>query len=840
MTALTEGEARDRARLIEVESYDVFVDLTADPVRSRSEVRFRCREPGAATFADLTATAVLGAVLNGWELGSPVEGRLGLPGLDVSNVLVVDAEVGYSRSGRGLSRFTDTQDGATYLATMCYPTHAPSVFCCFDQPDMVATMTLGLVLPAGFECVSLGPVISRPAPGQAGLWRFGPVRCTSFDVTFAAGPFVRDWEESAGIDGVKLSLWRRGSLGGAAGVADIARWGEIARQALERYEQILGVPCPDPKYDIAFVPDLTAMAVSIPGLMMVDESLLARLADAGDDVAPMVCAHEVAHLWFGGLVGMRWWDDVWLDEAMATYMSYTAEIDGFDEPWTAFCYRDEPRAYLADELPGREAVSSPVANVAEALLRPSGLTYCKGAAAVRQLAALIGDDALRAGLGLYMREFGGRRADLDDLVGCWSRASGRDLAGWAEEWLRAEGASVLRTSMTTSTDGLRLESVAVRQEQPRTHRIDLGLYGWQGGRLVRWRVLDAEVSGPLTEVHDERRWAAPAVVVPNDGDLTYAHVEFDEPTLRGLARVSMDVGDPLTEAVCWNAAWRMVLRGSLAAADFAELVMRRLDGVSAVLPVAAEVLLERAVSCADVYAPVSERGALRKRIAWGILSATDRPGAFEGRQRPLLRMLAAGFAASAQGNEQLGLLRSWLSADSLPSGLVVDAELRGRMLMTLSARGLASDADLEAMAAADPVAGRQNAATCRAMRPEAAAKEAAWTAALSESVEWPMALASARGVWVPGQESLMGGYAERYFTEALPAIDGREVRVMRNLARTLYPVTLPGAVADPGGPLDGLSRALQVVVEEREEMARWVLAARAAQRRADWPGRPPA
>jgi len=839
VTALTEGEAGDRARLIEVESYDVFLDLTADPVRSRSEVRFRCREPGAGTFADLTATTVLGAVLNGWELGPPVEGRLGLPGLDLSNVLVVEAEVGYSGSGRGLSRFTDPQDGAGYLAAMCYPTHAPSVFCCFDQLDMVATMTLGLVLPPGFEGVSLGAVLGRPAPGEAGLWRFGPVRGTPCELTFAAGPYVRDWEGSAGTEGVKLSLWRRGSLGGAAGVADIARWGEVARQALERYEQILGVPCPDPKYDIAFVPDLTALAVSIPGLMMVNESLLARLSDPRDDVVPMVCAHEVAHLWFGGVVSMRWWDDVWLDEAMATYMSYTAGIEGFGEPWTAFCYRDEPRAYLADELPGREPVASRVANAAEALLRPSGLTYCKGAAAVRQLAALIGDDALRAGLGEYMREFGGRRvADLEDLVGCWSRAAGRDLAEWAQEWLRSEGASVLLAAAVTSSDRSRLDSVTVRQEDPRTHRIDLGLYGWSDGRLSRLQVIGAEVSGPLTEVRVDGLAAGtpvPDVVVPNVGDLTYAHVEFDEPSLRGLARAAMDVGDPLTEAVCWNAAWRMVLRGTLAAADFAGLVLRRLGGVAPVLPVAVEVLLDRAVSCADVYTQVSGRGVLRERIAAGVLSAIDQPGA------PGERMFAAAFAACAQSDEQLSLLRSWLRGGSLPSGLAVDAELRNRMLMTLSARGLASEDDLEAMAAGDPVAGRQNAATCRAMRPEAVAKEAAWTAALSESVDWPLALASARGVWVPGQEALMGGYAERYFTEALPAIDGREVRVMRNLARTLYPATLPEAsalVEASAGTeaLDGLSRALRVVVEEREEMARWVLAARAAERRADWPG----
>lgn len=838
MPVLTETEARVRAGLLDVRSYDVFLDLTAGaagPVRSRTEIRFGCREPGAATFAELAAAAS-SAVLNGRAVGPPAGGRLALPGLAAENVLVVEAEAAGSE---GLTWFPDPADGASYLLYMGYPTQAPGVFCCFDQPDLTATTTLSLALPAGWDVLSNGPVTERPPAGQAGVWRFGPVRGTrTYDLTIAAGPYVEEWRGAGGAEGsVRMSIWRRPSLDGADGVAGLARFAETAQRALEYYERTLGVPCPYPKYDIGFVPRLNALAVSIPGLMLVNESLLARMADPDDDVVAMVCAHEVSHLWFGCHVSMRWWDDLWQDEAMATYMSYAALGDA----WAAFCYREKPRAYQADALPGRQPVSSPVASAGDALLRLPALTYSKGAAVIRQLAALIGDDALRAGLADFMRRFGGGSVGLDDLIACWSRSSGRDLGGWADEWLRTEGASTLRGTLVAAADGT-IGSLTVRQEQPRTHRLDVGLYDWAGSGLRRRRVISAEVSGPVSEVAVPAGETMPDALVLNDGDLSYAEIAFDPATLEALTRAAMDVGDPLTEAVCWNAAWRMVTAGSpvtgaLAAADFAGLVIRRLRG-SGALPVAAvEVLLERAVTAADRYAPGAERAGLRAAIASACLDGVSAAVAGSARQRAL----AAGFAASADTPEQHALASLWLDGGSRPDGLAFDGDLRGNLLRTLAARGLASDDDLEELVAADPVAGEENRTTCRALRPDAAAKQAAWTAALAAEADWRMAVAAARGIWVPGQEAELGRawlaeYRDRYFTEALPALDGREVRVMRHLARALYPATLaePETLAATAAALERggrLSHWLRLVLLEQEAILRSVLAARSVRPR---------
>ena len=651
MAALTEVEARTRAGLLDVDSYEVFLDLTVQPVRSRTETRFRCREPGAASFADLAAGSVLGAVLNGRRLDPPVDGRLALPGLGADNVLTAEAEVAWSRSGQGLTSFTDPADGAAYVTLTCYPSSAPGVFCCFDQSDLTATMTLSVALPGGWECIANGPVTHRPPEGRPGLWQFAPVPAMApCEVALCAGPLVTDWHGDGGGGHVAMTVRRRRSLGGADGLAGLGTFGELSRRAIGQYERLLGVPCAFPKYDIVAVPDLAALAESMPGLMLVNESLLARMIDPDDDKVAIVAAHEVAHLWFGCLVGARWWDDVWLDEAMATYLCYTIMSDPVDAgtpdmagPWTAFCYRHELAAYRADELPGAEPVSAPVASATEALAKPPAITYHKGAAVIRQLAALIGDDALHGGLGDYLTRYRASGvAALDDLIACLSRASGRDLAGWADEWLRTEGASALRPELTAAPDGT-IGSLAVTQDRPRTQLIGIGLYDLDGTRLRRRQVVHAEVGGERTPVPSLAGEKLPDAVVLNDGDLSYTRVRFDERTLRTLAAAAMDVGDPLTEAVCWTAAWQLVIAAELAAADFADLVIRRLAGPALTGPpsagppipglplVGVETLLERAVECADVYAPPADRAAIRERVAGTVLELTERtPAALPG------------------------------------------------------------------------------------------------------------------------------------------------------------------------------------------------------------------
>jgi len=833
----TQAEAEARAALLEVESYAVLLDLAAEPglVRSRAVIRFRCREPGAATFADVRAPAVTRVICNGQHLdpGRTVSGgRLHLRGLSASNVLMVDTEFPYSSDGRGLSRFADAADGADYVLGQCFPVSAPSVFCCFDQPDLRADLTLAVSAPAGWECVANGEVTGRPADGGAGTWRFAAVPgMKPYELALCAGPYVTAAEQAhRGAGGaVRMSVRGRRSLTGSAGMARVVA---VVRDALACYERLLGVACPYPKYDIVFAPDLGPLAVSLPGVMTVNETLLQRMADPGDDFAPLVLAHEVAHLWFGCLVEGRWWDDLWLAEALATYLSHVAgeQVLGIDAPWRAFCLREQEAAYRADTLPSTQPVSSPVASAADALARPAAITYAKGASAVRQLAALIGGDALQAGLREYLTRFGGATATLADLVECWSAASGRDLHGWSWQWLRTPGVNLLRPELTLAADDT-VTSLAIVQEPPpgqemlRTHRVTIGLYELDGGTLRRRGAVDAELSAGRAEVPQLAGTVAPHAIIANDGALTFARIRFDGRSLRALLACALDLDDPLTEAVCWNAAWDMTTAAEMGVAEFTDLVARRIAGGRP--PAGVAELVRHVVTGADYYAEPARRPALRERVAAAALAGARRarPG------RRAQRVLAVAFAATAQGEGQFSLLRAWLDGTSLPDGVQSDLELRGQALATLSPHGLAGDEDLDAFAAVDPVGGEAQRATCRALRPDPAAKEAAWAAALTPGQSGRMALAHARGVWVPGQEAILAPYRDRYFAEALPALAGREVSAGGRLARMLYPAILAdaatiGATEAAAGRGD-LGEPLRLMLLEQRAILLQVLAARA-------------
>jgi len=767
MADLTEDEAIDRARTIEIESYEIFVDLTAEPVLSRTEVKFRWLRPDVSTFAELRMQDVRGATLDGVSLPRPEDGRLWLSRAGGSDqaILVVEAEAGYSQEGRGLTRFTDPADGAGYVMASCYPDCGPELFCCFDQPDLTATFRFAVRVPDSWDCVANGQLARR----EDDVCTFTPVSgMRPYDLTFCAGPFPAAARDQAGQ--TEVTVRHRRSLLGQAAVASLPQFIGYARDAIAWYAETLGVPCQYPACDIVFMPDLGAMALSTPGLMVVNEKLLGRPAEAGDQRSAMVCAHEVAHLWFGCLVGPRWWDDVWLDEAIATYLSYAAlaAIAGVSESlsWTGFAYTHKPEAYNADGLPSRQPVSSPVSTAGQGRDKPFGILYVKGASVIRSLAALIGDDALRRGLSDCLSRFAFASATLDDLVGCWSRASGQDLASWAEQWLRAEGTTTIWLD----------ENDAVVQDVPRRQRIDIGLYDTDGyGRLRRRSLLHAELEAERTVVPELT--SADAVVL-NDQDLSYTRTGFDARSRQVLTVAACQVGDPLSEAVCWNGFWLLVTSGELPAARFTDMACRRLQAGG--LPeVGVETLLSRAVEAADAWAPPRQRAGLREHIADATWTAAgDR------------RKLAIGFAASAQADSQLARLEAWLAGKDVPEGLAVDAELRARILFTLAARGLARGKDIDALPRLDPVTGEVNRATCLAMQPDLAAKEAAWAAALSPGEPTRIAQARAAGIWVPGQEELMAGYRDRYFTEALPALATRKPSPKSRLSRLLFPVTL--------------------------------------------------
>jgi aminopeptidase N len=753
----------------------MFLDLTTQPVASRTEIRFRWLGESRQTFADLRTLRVVSVTLDGAALPPPADGRLRLKRNGDEAVLVAEAEVAYSLDGGGLSRFTDPADGATYLSANSYPDSGPEVFCCFDQPDMTATFRFSVRMPAGWECVANGQVRSI----QDGVCTFAPVAgMRPYDLAFCAGPFTTAVRIQAGR--TELTVRHRRSLTGTTAVASLPQFIDYARQAIGWYEDNLGVPCPYPAYDIVFTPDLAATALSVPGLMVVHEGRLGR-AEAGADLDNAgLCAHEVAHLWFACLVGPRWWDDVWLDEAIATYLSYAALAaligTSESESWAEYAYTDKLLAYLADDLPSRVPVSSPVATAQQGRDTPYGILYVKGASVIRALGALIGDQALRAGLRQYLTRFGFGSATLDDLIGCWSEASGRDLAEWGRQWLGTEGAPTIWLD----------DEGTVCQDVPRWQRVGIGLFDMDGdGRLRRRKLLTAELDGEQTAITELASVAAAAVaVVLNDQDLSYTRIGFDPRSRQALADVACHMDDPLTEAVCWNGFWLLLTSGEVPANQLADMVCRRLAAGD--LPRSGvEILLRRAVEAADWWTDPALRAGLRERIADTARRAIDTGG-----PAGITRALAVGVAGSVQTGRQLAMLGAWLAGADLPDRLTVDADLRARILCALAARGEARDSDIDALPALDPVTGEANRAMGLAMRPTTEAKEAAWAAALSPGTPTRIAVGYATGLWIPGQEELMARYRDRYFTEALPQLADRPRRVAQRLSRLLFPSIL--------------------------------------------------
>ncbi len=734
-TGLTRAEAARRADLLQVDSYQIFLDLTTgvDTARSRTEIRFNCREPGATTFAGIDAVAVHDVVLNGVpaDPNAVADGRLPLPDLAASNTLTVDATVALARTGSGLTQYTDPVDGARYVLANCYPTAAAQVFCCFDQPDMRAAVDLIVTLPAGWTCIANGKVLHRPADGAAGVWRFSTVLATKpSEFTLCAGPYLTAYTPNApdvrtGAGGagrpspIPLTVSCRAALINSPGFARIPA---VVGAALRYYEQLLGMRCPYDRLDIVFAPELGPLAMQLPAVMYVSETLLQRAADAGDDHVAVVLAHEVAHLWFGCLVESGWWDDLWLAEAIASYLSYAAATAVLNQPsaWADFGMQGKANACEADDLPGAPPVSSPVDSAAHALTRPPAITYSKGAAAIRQLAALIGDDAMRAGLRAYLNRYAWSPASLMDLIGCLSEATGYDLAQWAEQWLLQPGVNPLRPEIVTGPDGV-LTSLAVVQEPPaanpsgplRTHRLTIGIYQPHGYGLRRARRIEVTATGDWTHVPELTGIPMPAAIVLNDADLTFATVRLDPVSWWALIAAAMDLSDPVAESVCWTAAWHMVQVAELDAAEFAAIVARRM--ITGRPVTSFEQLLDRAIGGTDFYAGPAARAAGRRQLAAAALSATERGQPASSEQM----VLARAYASCADSEAQLDLLRFWLDGRSLPTGLVLDLEMRGRILATLAARDRASDDDFAAYLADDPVAGVTRQATwrCHAARP---------------------------------------------------------------------------------------------------------------------------
>jgi aminopeptidase N len=789
---LTRNEARDRARLLDVDSYLIDLDLTGGDAtfRSVTTVRFRCAGPGASTFIDMTAPAVTEITLNGARV--PAENfdgyRITLDGLAATNELRVVADCAYSRSGEGLHRFTDPADGGSYLYSDLETFDANRVYACFDQPDLKSTFEFTVTAKSGWQ------VISNAAPDRVAeaagdgreRWHFpaGAVMST-YITAVAAGPYqvIRDEH-----DGIPLGIFCRQSL---ASFLDPDEIFEVTRQGFDFFHRAFGVRYPFGKYDQLFVPEYKAGAMENAGCVtfLEDYVFRSRVTDSEREARAETILHEMAHMWFGDLVTMRWWDDLWLNESFATWAGTVAEAEGtrWTAAWTTFAQAWKAWAYRQDQLPTTHPISADIPDIETVELNFDGITYAKGAAVLKQLVAYVGRERFLAGLRRYFARHAWGNATLGDLLAALEEASGRDLSTWSKEWLETAGVNTLRPEFAVGSDG-RLTSFAVVQTATashpvlRPHRIAIGLYDRAEAGLTRRQRIEVDIAGERSQVPELVGTPRPDLVLVNDDDLSYAKVRLDDHSLRTLIGGIGSFTDPLPAALCWSAAWDMCRDAELAARDYVSLALSGVDSITDI-SVMQTVLAQAAAATRRFSDPAWRDGGL------GLMAAALREllqSAGPGSDGQLA--YAQAFTGVATSPGDLALLAGLLAGSTAVDGLAVDTELRWRLLRRLVSRGAAGAADIDDELARDATdAGARHAATCRAAIPTPEAKEAAWAEITGGKLANATFRAALAGFASPDQEELLKPYSERFFEVIAEIWAGWSSDMAQYFAKAAYP-----------------------------------------------------
>ena len=753
MPSLTRAEAVDRAALITVDAMEVDLDLDrGDEVfGSRATIRFTCHHPGEGTFVEVRPRELDTVVLNGTPLdpASLVDGRVALPALAAANVLEVEATMAYSHDGQGLHRSTDPADGEDYVYGHLFLDAAPTVFACFDQPDLKAPYTVAVSAPAEWTVLGNGGA-TLVAPGRTELATTAPL--ATYFVTVCAGPWASVTGEH---DGIPLGVHARASLG--VHLREQAEHMlEATRRCFDEYHRLFGIRYPFGEYHQVFVPEFNAGAMENPGCVTFRDTMVFRGAATPDQVLQRsnTIAHEMAHMWFGDLVTMRWWDDLWLNESFAEYMAYrlTAEVTEFSDAWVEFGVARKMWGYAAERAPSTHPVAgSPAPDTETALANFDGISYAKGASVLRQLIAHLGDDAFLAGVTDHLSSHAYGNGDLSEFLGAMERASGRPLAAWSAAWLETAGADRLAVE-----DGVLTRATPAAHPADRPHTLDVAAFAG-GVPLAR---VDVVVEGERTPVAGLADLPEGALVVPNASDLTWAEVSLDAVTVAGLTAGLAEVPDAGARAVVWVALLGAVHRGEVdprVAVDVFEAAWA-LEADSSVLTRVALATTDEVVA---VFLPPAEQEAALARVAQAadrrLASAADVPGpAGDG-----LTVTAA--RVWARSSVDVDRLRRWAAGDGIPPVLAGDDDFRWVVLRRLAALGRLAEAEVEAAERADrSLAGSLAALGVRAVRPTAEAKEWAWATLRDDAtLSNHAALAVAGGFWSARDLDLVRPWVDR-------------------------------------------------------------------------------
>ena len=815
MANLQRTEAEVRAALIEVASYDVELDLDRGDTEFESvtRIRFTSERPGESTFLDLKAKVVHSITLNGAVLDiadvfDTGQQRVTLPDLDAENEVVVESTMGYSRDGEGLHRAVDPEDGKAYVYGMSFMDAAPRMFACFDQPDLKARYDVRVRAPQDWVVIANGDS-HQQAPGE---WTFAttPPMSTYF-FSVCGGPYATVTDDH---DGIHLEIHVRGALEKELReqAADIF---SVTKASFDHYHRLFGIRYPWGDYHQVFVPEFNAGAMENPGCVTFRDEMIMRgtLAPEALQSRANTIAHEMAHMWFGDLVTLAWWDDLWLNESFAEYMAgrtIDAATD-YDESAVAFSAQRKSWGYAADRAPSTHPIAgSPAPGAISALSNFDGISYAKGASALGQLVLYVGDDAFVAGVRDYLTRHAFGNATLADFLAAMERASGRDLSVWSEQWLRTSGADGLDVVVQASGDTI--EAAQLRRTPPADHPADrphvLDIAGYTGGAQL-WRT-QVEADSSCTELPELAGKPLPQIVLPNASDDTWAQIALDARSLESLRLGLRTLPDARTRAAAWSALLNGMLTGSIDP----QLVR---DSVLDFWPVEnsftllAYVGMQARTSLLGGYLPPAETGAAAEQFADAGLAMLARDGV-------TLPAAVAAATMVAHTTTDEAVLDDWANGRNVPSALDGDPDFRWLSIKRLASLGALTAQDIDLRLVEDrSMSAALDGLAAKASIPTSEAKDWAWEQVFgSRELSNYEAGALLGAIFRPSQLDLVRPYVWRYFEQVGTLAEQFGGMPAGSLTRTGFPMavveesTLAGAHAAIGQSdlVPGIRRAL--------------------------------
>jgi aminopeptidase N len=803
---LTRKEAIERANIVDVQSYAVEIDLTqgAELFGSTTRVRFSAKE-GSTTFIDAITGAVHSVVLNGQVL-DPAEVsdgiRIQLPSLAKENELVVVAQGKYTNTGEGLHRFVDPVDQEVYLYTQFEVPDSRRMFAVFEQPDLKATFSFNITAPSYWKVISNSPT---PEPHElregVSVWNFAPTpRISSYITALVAGPYVEVNDQLVSSSGkvIPLGVFCRKSL---FEYLDAEYIFEKTKQGIEFFESQFGVSYPFEKYDQLFVPEFNAGAMENAGAVTFTETYVFRskVTDATRERRVVTILHELAHMWFGDLVTMRWWNDLWLNESFAEYASTlaTQEATEWHGAWATFASLEKSWAYRQDQLPSTHPIVAEINDLEDVQVNFDGITYAKGASVLKQLVAWVGQEPFMRGVSSYFKKHAYQNTELKDLLKELESESGRDLSDWSKLWLETAGVNLLRPEIE-QTDGV-IQSFAILQsaiaDYPylRPHRLAVGFYNEVEGKLVRTERVELDVQGAKTMVPELVGKNRPALVVLNDDDLTYAKIRLDEQSFAtALAKLS-SIEDPLARALVWGSVWDATRDGETSGRDFIELVLSHIGNESESTTMMT--LLRQLLTVANLYVASEHRLEAQLKVADGLWRLAQNAQSGSDAQLQFTKF----FAQFARNEKQLTAVTDLLSGKTQLDGLEIDTDLRWELLTALSVGGKATKERIDVELEADNTANGQKAhAAAIAGMPDQKSKQEMFdklvtTDEMSNTLVNSASLAFGRVL----DTSVLEPFVDQYFSKVLSIWENKSYHMAEYLLVNLYPLAIVNkALAD--------------------------------------------